>query len=93
MSQIGKKPINIPDGVDVSNNNNLLSIKGKLGELSTKIVDGVNVKLNDNYSMLTYSVVYNPSESYSVSVAIEDFSISSFKLLNDSESQILLGKD
>ena len=33
MSQIGKKPINIPDGISVSNNDNNISVEGKLGLL------------------------------------------------------------
>ena len=34
MSQIGRKIINIPDDVNVSNNNNNVVVKGKLGELN-----------------------------------------------------------
>ena len=33
MSQIGKKPINIPDGINVNNNDNNISVEGKLGLL------------------------------------------------------------
>ena len=34
MSNIGKKSIDVPDGVDISLNKNMISIKGSLGELS-----------------------------------------------------------
>ena len=34
MSQIGRKIINIPNDVNVSNENNYIVVKGKLGELS-----------------------------------------------------------
>ena len=35
MSNIGKQPVNIPDGVNVNIKDNNISIKGKLGELNT----------------------------------------------------------
>ena len=38
MSQIGKKPINIPDGVEVQIDSGSVHVKGKLGEL-TQIID------------------------------------------------------
>ena len=48
MSRIGKHEVEVPEGVNLSIDGNIINVKGKLGELSTKIVDGVNVKLNDN---------------------------------------------
>ena len=48
MSRIGKHEVEVPEGVSFSIDGNIINVKGKLGELSTKIVDGVNVKLNDN---------------------------------------------
>ena len=36
MSRIGKNPITIPEGVTVSINDDIISIKGKLGELHQK---------------------------------------------------------
>ncbi|ACB83808.1 50S ribosomal protein L6 [Natranaerobius thermophilus] len=38
MSRIGKKPIEIPDSVDISINNNEVTVKGPKGELS-QVVD------------------------------------------------------
>ena len=46
MSRIGNSPISIPDGVDVKINENVVTIKGKLGELSQKFND-VTVKKED----------------------------------------------
>lgn len=46
MSRIGNSPISIPDGVDVKINENVVTIKGKLGELSQKF-DNVTVKEED----------------------------------------------
>ena len=58
MSRIGKNPVNIIDGVEVSINNNVVTVKGKLGELSQEISGGITVKLEEG------SVVVNrPSES------------------------------
>ena len=37
MSRIGKSPITIPDGVTVEIKDNVITVKGKLGELSQKI--------------------------------------------------------
>ena len=33
MSRIGKNPVSIPQGVDVNVNENIITVKGKLGEL------------------------------------------------------------
>ena len=60
MSQIGKKPINIPDGVDVLNNNNLLSVKGKLGELEYQFNNGIEIDISDN--IITVSRKSNEKE-------------------------------
>jgi large subunit ribosomal protein L6 len=37
MSRIGKSPISVPEGVTVNISNNVVSVKGKLGELSQDI--------------------------------------------------------
>ena len=39
MSRIGKNPIEIPEGVNVTINGNIVTVKGKLGELSQEIID------------------------------------------------------
>lgn len=46
MSRIGKNPINIVDGVTVDLKDNLITVKGKLGELSQEITD-VTVNIED----------------------------------------------
>lgn len=45
MSRIGKKPIIVPEGVEVKIDGNNVNIKGNLGELSLKFDKG-SVKLN-----------------------------------------------
>ena len=37
MSRIGKNPVSIPQGVDVNVNENVITVKGKLGELTQTI--------------------------------------------------------
>lgn len=46
MSRIGKAPINIPAGVTVIINDNIVTVKGKLGELTQEVKD-VAVKQED----------------------------------------------
>ena len=48
MSRIGKNPVNIPQGVDVNINENVISVKGGLGELSQTISEGITLKVEDN---------------------------------------------
>jgi len=54
MSRIGNNPVAIPEGVTVSIENNTVSVKGKLGELSQKF-DSVDIKVEDNNIMVTRS--------------------------------------
>ena len=46
MSRIGKAPISIPQGVTITINDNLVTIKGKLGELTQEVKD-IAVKQED----------------------------------------------
>lgn len=45
MSRIGKKPIPIPQGVDVKLDKNTITIKGKLGTLQRNIYPDMSVKI------------------------------------------------
>jgi large subunit ribosomal protein L6 len=47
MSRIGKNPIAIPAGVTVEVKDAVVSVKGKLGELTQEFSD-VTVKIEDN---------------------------------------------
>jgi large subunit ribosomal protein L6 len=47
MSRIGKAPISIPQGVEVNVNENVITVKGKLGELSQELSDAVTVSIED----------------------------------------------
>jgi large subunit ribosomal protein L6 len=45
MSRIGKKPVIVPDGVDVHIDGDMVTIKGPKGTLSQKIPAGISVEL------------------------------------------------
>lgn len=54
MSRIGKAPIAIPAGVTVTvDNNNVVTVKGKHGELSQAVNPDITVKVEDNQIVLT----------------------------------------
>ncbi|WP_152285510.1 50S ribosomal protein L6 [Flavicella marina] len=60
MSRIGKSPIAIAEGVTVTIKDNLVTVKGKLGELSQEINGGITVKEEEGVIVLE-----RPSESKS----------------------------
>ena len=47
MSRIGNSIINIPEGVALEVKENIITVKGKLGELSQSF-DGVSFDISDN---------------------------------------------
>lgn len=53
MSRIGKKPIQIPKGVDVKIDGNFISIKGPMGELSRKVDARVKTSTEGEQIVLT----------------------------------------
>ena len=53
MSRIGKHPVPVPAGVDVTVNGQTVSAKGKLGTLSMTVVDAVLAKLEDGKVVVT----------------------------------------
>ena len=57
MSRIGKNPVSIPEGVTVDIKEGLVTVKGKLGEL-TQQVDDITVKQEEGQLVLE-----RPSES------------------------------
>jgi len=52
MSRIGKNPIIIPEGVSVEISENIITVKGKLGEISQEYS---NVKISENEGTLNVS--------------------------------------
>lgn len=47
MSRIGRNPIHVPNGVTVTVNGNLVTVKGKLGELSQELDKKIGVEVAD----------------------------------------------
>ncbi len=46
MSRIGNSPIAIPDGITISQEGGVVTVKGKLGELKQEVLD-INVSIED----------------------------------------------
>ena len=53
MSRIGKAPITIPSGVEVTFKDAVMTVKGKNGELAQHIDTSVSVSIEDN--VITFS--------------------------------------
>jgi len=53
MSRVGKYPVAVPSGVSVEIVNRILKTKGKLGELSLRLSDEVEAKLEDGKVVVT----------------------------------------
>ncbi len=47
MSRIGRKPINIPAGVEASFNDGVITVKGSKGTLTQKVHPNMKVEIND----------------------------------------------
>ncbi|OMP67933.1 50S ribosomal protein L6 [Domibacillus epiphyticus] len=58
MSRVGKKPIELPEGVTITNNNNEVTVKGPKGELTRQFNKDLTIEVEGN----TITVV-RPSES------------------------------
>tara|TARA_B110000881_G_C18436623_1_gene443746 strand:- start:269 stop:814 length:546 start_codon:yes stop_codon:yes gene_type:complete len=48
MSQIGRKPVDVPEGVEVTISPGSIAVKGKLGELSQDYNSVMKISLEDN---------------------------------------------
>ncbi len=53
MSRIGKKPIDLPKGVEVKQDGNAVTVKGPKGTLSTTLIPGIGVKVENNVLQFT----------------------------------------
>ncbi len=58
MSRIGKKPINIPEGVEITVSDNLVTVKGPKGQLNKIIPKDMSIEIKDNVLTVT-----RPSDS------------------------------
>ena len=48
MSQIGRKIINVPDNVNITNENNNIYVKGDLGELNHQFDEKMKIDISDD---------------------------------------------
>ena len=48
MSQIGKKPVDIPEGVEVTIANGSIAVKGKLGKLTQDYNSVINISQEES---------------------------------------------
>lgn len=48
MSRIGRKPITVPSGVDITLDNTLITVKGPKGTLSRELPQDIKVTVEDN---------------------------------------------
>lgn len=53
MSRIGKQPIVVPVGVTVTNNNNLVTVKGAKGELTKQFSKELTIDVQDGQIVVT----------------------------------------
>ena len=60
MSRVAKSPITVPDDVEVSQSGEVLTVKGKLGEMTMNVHSSVTIKNTDN--ILTFFPVETSRE-------------------------------
>ena len=60
MSRIGNAPIAIPEGVEISQSEGIITVKGKKGELTQELDSCVEMKIEDN--TVTFNRVSNAPE-------------------------------
>ena len=53
MSRIGKKLIEVPQGVTISRDGDVLKVKGPKGELQQKLVPNISVEVKENKIIVT----------------------------------------
>ena len=63
MSRVGKYPVEIPSGVEVSIAGNILTAKGKLGELTVPFTDDVTVEMEEGKVWVKPTAENKPTRS------------------------------
>jgi len=53
MSKIGRKPVIVPDGVEIKIDGDVVKVKGEKGELERKLHPGVKVEQKDNMLVIS----------------------------------------
>lgn len=65
MSRVAKNPVQIPDGVSVSYESNIVIVKGKNGEMNLSMPESVEIEINESL----IQVKYDESSQQSVALA------------------------
>ena len=65
MSRVAKNPVQIPDGVIVSYESNIVNVKGKNGEMNLSMPESVEIEINESLIL----VKYDESNQQSVALA------------------------
>ena len=55
MSRVGKRPINIPQGIKVQKQDNVVYVEGPKGKLNHSLPQGINIDIKDNMIVVTRS--------------------------------------
>ncbi|MFA5404163.1 MAG: 50S ribosomal protein L6, partial [Ignavibacteria bacterium] len=63
MSRIGKKPVEIINGVQIKKHDDVIEVKGPKGTLSMAITGGINVDVKDNEVIFTRINDYKKNKS------------------------------
>jgi len=64
MSRIGKKAIQLPKGVEVKHDGNVVTVKGPKGTLTTPIVSGIGVSVENNVVNFTRKDEENKTRAF-----------------------------
>ena len=54
MSRVAKNPISIPEGVTLSVDSNMVSAKGKLGEMALELTKSISLEINETTANVKY---------------------------------------
>ena len=65
MSRVAKNPITIPDSVNLTTDNNVVSVKGSKGELDFNMPSSVSIEVNEN----VISIRYDDTNQKSIALA------------------------
>ncbi len=64
MSRIGKKQITLPKGVEVKHDGKAVTVKGPKGSLTTTLIEGISVKIENNVVAFTRSNEEGKSKAF-----------------------------
>ena len=53
MSRVGLSPVVIPEGVETNQADKVITVKGKLGELTVPVLDNISVEFADGQAVVT----------------------------------------